>query len=209
MVCGQTLPPKAKPADYPAHTAAGTIEIGADYLVQSVPTERGIILAPDYLIVEIGIFTERKAPFEVRSGHFSLRVNGEKGLRTPDAPGAVVAALKYATAGLNRPQITAGAGAGDVGVVLGQPAPTPRFPGDPTGGPRPRPQAPENAGIRRQDDQFFEEAITQEALPEGDLRLPVAGLLYFPCTLKPRKIKSIELVYEGPAGRASLFLLRR
>jgi hypothetical protein len=41
-------------------------------------------------------------------------------------------------------------------------------------------------------------------LPEGDRALPVAGLIFFQYRGKPQNIKSMELVYNGPAGTVSM-----
>ena len=47
---------------------------------------------------------------------------------------------------------------------------------------------------------------TSAALPEGDRALPQAGLLFFEYRGKTQGIRSIELIYDGPAGKATLKL---
>ena len=42
--------------------------------------------------------------------------------------------------------------------------------------------------------------------PEGDRALPVAGLLFFQFRGKTDGIKSMELVYSGSAGKATIAL---
>jgi hypothetical protein len=44
------------------------------------------------------------------------------------------------------------------------------------------------------------------ALLEGDRALPQAGLLFFQYRGKRESIKSVELIYQGPAGNATLTL---
>ena len=49
-------------------------------------------------------------------------------------------------------------------------------------------------------------AVQKTALPEGNRALPQAGLLFFLYRGKVKNIHSIELVYAGPAGTATLTL---
>ena len=48
--------------------------------------------------------------------------------------------------------------------------------------------------------------VQKAALPEGERALPQAGLLFFKHRGKTENLQSIELVYEGPAGKATLKL---
>jgi hypothetical protein len=52
----------------------------------------------------------------------------------------------------------------------------------------------------------MQQRVQKTALPEGDRALPQAGLIFFPYRGKVDKIRSIELVYAGPAGTATLAL---
>jgi hypothetical protein len=52
----------------------------------------------------------------------------------------------------------------------------------------------------------MQQQVQKAALPEGDRPLPQAGLLFFEYRGNTKKIKSIELIYEGPAGKATLDL---
>ena len=49
-------------------------------------------------------------------------------------------------------------------------------------------------------------AVKNAALAQGDRALPQAGLVYFPYRGKVTSIRSMELIYEGTAGTASLTL---
>jgi hypothetical protein len=49
--------------------------------------------------------------------------------------------------------------------------------------------------------------VKQIALPEGDRPLPQAGLLFFQHRGKVESIKSLELIYAGPAGKATINLM--
>jgi hypothetical protein len=52
----------------------------------------------------------------------------------------------------------------------------------------------------------MEQKVQKATLPEGDRALPVAGLIFFRYSGKTKGIKSLDLVYEGPAGKATLKL---
>jgi hypothetical protein len=43
-------------------------------------------------------------------------------------------------------------------------------------------------------------------LPEGDRALPAAGLIFFQYGGREKSIRSIELIYTGPAGKATVAL---
>jgi hypothetical protein len=51
-----------------------------------------------------------------------------------------------------------------------------------------------------------DEWVRTEALPDGIQPVPAAGLLYFQFRGKPKTIRTLDLVYEGPAGKATLKL---
>jgi hypothetical protein len=48
--------------------------------------------------------------------------------------------------------------------------------------------------------------VQKAVLPEGDRALPVAGLLFFSYRGKTDSIRSMELIYSGPAGKATVAL---
>jgi hypothetical protein len=48
--------------------------------------------------------------------------------------------------------------------------------------------------------------VQKASLPEGDRALPQAGLIFFQYRGKAQGIHSIELIYAGPAGKATLTL---
>jgi hypothetical protein len=49
--------------------------------------------------------------------------------------------------------------------------------------------------------------VMQTAWAEGERPLPRAGLLYFPYGGKAKGIRSLELLYSGEAGKATLNLM--
>ncbi len=202
--------PKEKATDYPVSATLPALSIGAEYLVHSFSGGGQTYVAPDYLVVEVALFSPARAPVSVSSGQFSLRINGKKHVLLPQAPSFVAASLKY-TDWERKPTLVAAGGVGDAEVILGRPRPTERFPGDPTGRnrlPRP-PQAPpqeDRSGVDKPPPVPAEQLVVEAALPEGDCKLPVSGFLYFAFKGKIKSIKSLDLTYAGPAGTTALKL---
>lgn len=203
MAAGQSgTAPKARPEDYPAHAAAGKLRIGADYTVHSFSGRGRTFVAGDYLVVEVALYAPRGEEVMVSTSRWALRVNGKKQALAAQAPQFVAAAFKYPDWQVRRGvELQAGP------VILGRPAPVERFPGDPTARRRLPPRAPEpedRSGAEKTPEPKAEEVLVETALPEGLLRMPVSGYLYF---AHKGKVKTVELVYEGPEGRAALRLL--
>jgi len=201
-VWGQGTTPKPKAGDYPAHASAADIEIGAEYMVHSIAARGDVFLAPDYLVVEVALYGRKGQALDINAGRFTLRINGKKTVVLPQAPGMVAASVKYPD-WEERKRVEMTAGVGDADVILGRPRPVERFPGDP----RPReqrlpqpPQVPEaenRSGLDPKEKVKPEDAVTGSALPEGSLRAPVSGYLYFAYKGKAGKIKSLELLVDG------------
>jgi hypothetical protein len=191
-----------KASDFPAHASWPQFDIGAEYLVHSIPTEVGSIFARDYLVVEVAIYP-RKQPVAISSAAFTLRVNGQRTVLYPESPGFVAASLKYPD-WEQRPTLVGSVGVGDGSVIVGAPVPVGRFPGDPTGNPRvnlPRKQ-PDDTEAEGHPKQkvSVEDLVTRAALPEGEARVPTKGSLYFAFTGKLKSIHSLELLYEDTHG---------
>jgi hypothetical protein len=195
LQAGETV---RKPADYPVHVDIGGITFAAENLGPSVPTPSGGLFTTDYLVIEVALFAEGAGrTVAVRHQHFALRINGEKSLLRPDSPGAVSASVKYPDWEQRR-TIEAGVGP----VIIGRPNPVGRFPGDNRGG-RTYPQV-ENPVGRKGDNTPIDELVLNAALPEGEVRVPVTGCLYFPFKKKMKTIKKLELIYDGAMGEGSL-----
>lgn len=202
--------PRPRASDYPATAQTEAARFGAEYLVRSVSAQNQTFLVNDYLVVEVAVYPEGGRRFPLAAGHFTLRVNGKKTALLPQTPGMVAASLKYPD-WERRTELVLGGGVGDTGVVFGRRDPVERFPGDP----RPRqsrlptpPRVPTAAPeAEKEPTPPPEELVIQAALPEGEIRGPVAGYLYFAYKEKPRKIRKLELLYSGPAGDCVLRLL--
>jgi hypothetical protein len=196
--------PKTSEQDYPAHVKLDRLSIGAEYLVHSFSSGTQMFIAKDYLVVEVALFPANGQRLPVNASLFSLRINGHKQAVAPQPAEIVANALKYpdqnTSSGL---QPTAQLGP----IVLGQPRPVERFPGDPTVTNKPplsrSPDDDPNA-VAKEPAVKAEELVVQAALPEGERHGPTSGFLYFPYRGKLSHIRSLELVFASPAGSVSL-----
>jgi hypothetical protein len=207
LLWAQGPQPRKSAAEYPAHAALDPASIGAEYLVRSIPSRGRVFFSPEYLIVEVAVYPDRGKALKIELGHFALRMNGKKETIAPQSPGFIAAAFKYPDWEQRR-RLEAIAGAGDGAVILGRPQPQERFPGDPFPGqtrlPRP-PRAPEQEpAAEREQPARVEDVVVEAALPDVEASSPVAGYLYFPFKGKTKSIRSLELIYRGPAGTATL-----
>lgn len=204
------ITPKPQPADYPAHVKVGNIEIGADYLVHSFSSQKQAFFARDYLVFEVAFYPEKGTTYRTGASQFTLRLDGKKQVLFPQQPGIVAASMKYPDENAH-PHLEAAAGLGDVVASVGRPAPVRRFPGDPTPTQAPRvpPRAPEDTGrenVPKEQPATVEEVIQQTALEEGDQRAAISGYIFFAYPGNVKKIKSVELLYNDPAGTHALRL---
>jgi len=209
-LCAQGTPPKEKPSDYRVSAPAGPLTIAADYLVRSFGREGAMFWTPDYLVVEVALYSAAREPVAVAHSWFTLQMNGKKEVLMSQPPGLVAASIRYADWEMER-RLEVGAGVGDTGVVLGRPAPQERFPGDGSARRRlpPAPRAPapdERTGLEREPARTAPEMAVEAALPEGAQTLPVAGYVYFPFKGKPKSIRTLELLAVTPEGTATLKL---
>ena len=181
------MPPRATPAEYQTQAQAGTVTIAAEFKGHSVPTMQGPLSTEDYVVVEAALFGPPEARTKLSADDFSLRINGKKA-PLPSLPyGLVVGNVKdpeweppvpvekKSKTGLNT------GGKGDQG--------------DSTPAPVKIPIEVQRAMAQR---------VQKASLPEGYRALPQAGLLFFQYRGKAQGIHSIDLIYSGPAGKATL-----
>jgi hypothetical protein len=188
VVEGQGLPPRAAPSDYRDHAQAGAVTIAADFAGHSVATPEGILTTEDYVVIEAGLFGPPDTKLMLSVDDFSLRINGKKAV--PRQPyELVVKTLKdpdyeppASTSSASKTNVTGG---GKGGADLNAPPPPPP------------PVPPE---VRR----AWELRVRKASLPSGDRTLPQAGLLFFSYGGKTDGVRSIELIYSGPAGKATV-----
>lgn len=190
----QGTDPKPKASDYPVHLQVGDLSIGAEYMVHSVSGPQASFIAEDYLVVEVALYPPRSGTM-VRAREWTLRLNGKKEELLAQTPGMVAQSIKYGD--LNRRgRIVVGAGP----IILGQPRPVDRFPGDPTTRVPGSSQSEEPLDLT--------DVIRRLALLEGNINRPISGYLFFAWQGKTSKIKSLSLIWRPEAGEPAVFTLR-
>jgi hypothetical protein len=195
---GKGMPPRATPADYQAHAQAGAVTVAAEFDGHSIPTLQGTTLsAQEYVVVETGLFGPPGARIRLSIDDFALRINGKK-MPLPSQPyGLVVKSVKdpeweppeVAESKESKSKTSLSSGGDDAQVQKGEPKPSP---------------TPVKIPVEVQ--RAWAQRVQRVTLPEGDRALPQAGLIFFEYRGKTEKIHSIELIYTGPAGKATLTL---
>jgi len=184
------LPPRATPADYQVQAKAGTVTIAAEFTSHSVPTAQGPLTTEDFVVVELGLFSAPDARMKISADDFSLRINGKK-TSLPTRPfGMILSSVKdpewippEPVKSKSKGGLTSGGG-GDQGD--NEPPPPVKIPIE----------------VQR----AMAQRVQKATLPEGDRTLPQAGLIYFQYRGAAKGIHSVELIYDGPAGKATLAL---
>ena len=184
------IAPRATPGDYQAQAQAGPVTIAAEFTGHSIATPETIYTTDDYVVVEVGVFGPPNAHVKLSHEDFSIRINGKK-VPSPAQPYGLVAknAKDPAWEDLAPPEAKKSKG----GVSTGGG-------GQNDAGPPPVFHVP--VELKR----AMEQKVMKASLPEGDRPLPEAGFIYFEHGGKIDKINSIELIYSGAAGKATLTL---
>lgn len=208
----QGTKPHPKPTQYPVHAAVGKIVIGAENWGHGFTSPLGSYSADDFIVIEVALYAEGNVPFDYSPQNFTLRLNKKGTPLLTESPGAVAASIKYPDWEQRR-ELNGQVGAGDMDVILGRQRPVERFPGDPrttqgqpAGGPLPRAPQPEDASGVKVQKPTIDQVVARVALAGGVAHPPIAGFLFFPYKGKMKALKTVELIYEGPAGSASLVL---
>ena len=179
------LPPRLAPTDYQSHAQAGTVTIAAEFTGHSVPTPQEPLTTEDYVVVETAFFSPAEPRLKFSPEDFTLRVNGKKTL--PNQPfGMIFQSLKNPEleppASASKSKSSVGTG----GQNESAPPPVYHIPPD----------------VKH----AMQQHVQKAALPMGDRVLPQAGLIFFQFRGKTQNIQSLELIYNGPAGKATLAL---
>ena len=184
---GKGLAPRAAPADYPAQAQVGQVTLAAEFKGHSVPTATRPFTTEDYVSVEIGVFGPPDGKARITADDFSLRINGKKNPLSVQPYGTVASSLKdpeWVAPDAGEKKSKSGVNTGGQG---GEPPPTP-------------------AKMPFELQRAMQVEVKRAILREGDRTLPQAGLLFFEYRGKTEKIKSLELLYSGPEGKATLNL---
>jgi len=180
------MPPRVSPTEYQAHAQAGTVTVAAEFTGHSIATPQGTFSTEEYVVVETGFFGPDGARLKVSAEDFSLRVNGKKSALSPQPFGLIASSLKNPEwePPAEKKSKTSMGGGGE--------------------GESKDPPAPVKVPLPVQ--RAMAQRVQKAALPEGDRTLPQAGLIFFQHRGKVQSIQSLELIYEGPAGKAILNL---
>lgn len=195
---------RSKLSDYPVQAHLPQFEIGADYLIHNIPTEKRAYSADDFLVVEVALFPAKgDERLRISRNDFTLRLDDKKIIDTV-SPGAVASALRV-TNWTRGTDLSADPSLGD-GTSIGGAVPgLGRYPSDPNNtlppGRSPQSQnTDERYGVGSEGNFPIEQAISMVALPDGLVKKPVKGCLYFQFDGKLKSIHSLDLVYTGENG---------
>lgn len=188
---GKGLPPRATPADYQVHAQAGTVTVAADFMGHAVPTLEGNLATEEYVMIEAGVFGPADTRLKLAIDDFSLRINGKKAPLPSQPYGLVVKSVKDPeweppeTPEQRKERLTK-----DTSAKV-----------DKSGEPK---ASPTPVKVPLEIQRGWAQRVQRSSFPEGDRALPQAGVLFFEYRGKPEKIRSMELIYAGPAGKATL-----
>jgi len=188
---GQGLPPRAAPTDYQSQAKAGEVTIAAEFDGHNVPTEEQTLTTEDYVVVEVALFGPPGAHVEISRDDFSLRVNGKK-LPLPSQSYVVVFSSLKDPTWVSPDEQKEKESKTSIG----------------TGGNQDSSNLPKIIHVPIELQRAMQLHTQKAALPLGDRPLPQAGLLFFQYRGKEKGINSLELIYSGAAGKATLVLQR-
>lgn len=186
------LPPRLSPAEYLTQAKAGKVTIGAEFKGHAIPTQDATLTSEEYIVVEVGLYGAPGERLTMTFSDFSLRLNGKKEALPSEPYGLVLASVRD-------PEWEEPKSAGS--------KPKTSFGGSGQDGRRAdegEPYRPVKIPIELQ--RAMGKRVRKATLPEGDRPLPQAGLLYFQHRGKTDRLRSVELIYKGPAGEATLAL---
>lgn len=181
---GEGAVPRAAPTDYQVQAKAGSVTIAADFAGHVIPTPDGLLSTEDFICVEAAVYGAQGEKLPLSYKDFSLKVNGSKKILDGESYALVdIKDPEWAPVqkqDSNKTTFGSGGNAND-------PPPTP---------PKP-PFDLQRKWVLR---------VKKLSFPEGERPLPSAGLLFFRYHGKEKGIHDLELIYSGPAGKATLNL---
>lgn len=188
----QGLLPRGSAAEYAARGQVGKITIAADFTGHGVPTSQQPLVSEDYVGVEVALFGPPDARLTINAADFTLKINGKKTPLESEPWGLVAKEIKDPEWMPVEPPKEKSAGG-----ISGSAGGGGRQPGDP-------PPLPPKVPVELL--RSWQQLLKRSALPEGDRALPQAGMLFFRHRGKLENIKSVELTYQGAAGKAAIQL---
>jgi hypothetical protein len=181
------MPPRSTPTDYQAQAQAGSVTIGAEFMGHGVPTPDAVYSTEDYVVVEAGFYGPPAARLKLTAGDFTLKINKKKSPLASEPTELVLKSLKDPNwIPPEQPDTKSKSGIGTNANQDNTPPPPPQMPME----------------LRHVMNQHVQKAV----MLEGDRPLPQAGLLFFSYHGKVDSIRSLQLIYNGAAGSATLSL---
>lgn len=199
-LCSDTgVAPRIRSSDYPVHQNAKGVTIGAAIVPpDQVSKMFSRAISNQYVVIEVGIYPDNGAAFNVDSLNFDLRVEGR--VSRAERPRDVGPWSDKPMTGNGRPgNLPVNIGT-EAGVIYSRS-------NDPVYGKRQGvgtyggvsvdnyPQPPNNPQPPSQDPKVLERVMDM-ALPDGDTSKAVAGYLYFPQSAKRKKSDTLQLDYS-------------
>jgi hypothetical protein len=189
LIISTGVPPKAGPADYQGQSQAGTVTIAADFTGHSVATPESTFTSEQYIAFEVGLFGKVGDRVTLSPSQFTLKINGKKTVLESVPFAVIFGSLKdpeweesQAAAKVEKAKTSVGGGGGG-GADDAKPAP-------------PKMSITELRAMQQK--------VQKAAMPEGDRPVPQAGLIFFQYGGNVKKVSSLELSYNGSAGKAKL-----
>jgi hypothetical protein len=187
------MPARVSAIEYQAQAQAGSVSIGAEFMGHSVPTPEHTFSTEEYIVVEAGFFGPSGAHATLSRDDFSLRIGGKKTALASEPYELVLKSLKDPE--WQPPETEESKDKGSKGGLTTG--------GGGGGGDKLPPIPPKMPFPLRR---AMELQVQKSAMEIGDRPLPRAGLLFFRYAGKAEGIKSLELIYSGAAGKATLTL---
>jgi hypothetical protein len=187
------LPPRATPGEYLSRAQAGTYTIAAEFDRHDVPTAETTLTTEDYICVEMAVFGPAGSHLALSFNDFSLRINGKKTPLAAEQFAAVFTNLRDPT--YQAPELKDAKEKKSSGLNAGG-----------GGGDNDLGSTPPPIHIPPEMERAMQLQVQNAALPEGNRALPVAGLVFFKYGGQPKGIHSVELLYAGAAGKATITL---
>ena len=213
---GSGIRPRGSAADYPAHSTAAEVSLGAAVIP---PAQVKKLFATDlngggYIVLEVAVYPEAGREVNVAPGDFMLQMGPNSETVRSVSPEAIAAILQRKNMPppppkpgdiTVTPNATIGYESGGYDPVTGQ-----RVHGVYTGvgvgvgvGGAGAPPVAGPAATGRDRDTMQQE-LSDKALPEGKTTKPVAGYLYFPRPARKVKNAAPELTWYGASRQLKL-----
>jgi hypothetical protein len=180
----QGMPPRAAPTEYLSHIQVGSVTLAAEFTGHSVAPPEGTYEHEDFVVVEAAFFGPPDTRLKLSYQDFSLRINGKKEPTASQPP-------EFVLKGLKDPQWEPPAQKEKSKTSFGT-----------GGGQNDSSAAPVHMPMELL--RPIQQRVQKACFPEGERALPQAGLLFFTYRGKAQNIKTLELIYSGPAGKTTL-----